>query len=239
MKNPRRFYTYAYLRKNGTPYYIGKGQRDRAYSKNHNGIYVPSKERIIFLKRNLLEEEAFRHEIYMIAVFGRKDLGTGILHNRTNGGEGTSNISDTTKEKMRAKKLGKTLSQKHREKLSKVRRGNRRWNNGIKEKLCKKCPGDGWVLGRLITDEMIVKYGKSNIGRKLSPETLEKYFNRSIKYEYTIQSPDGNIFIANNMKKFCEEHNLTARLMTSVARGKYTNHKGWKVVTVEELDKKM
>jgi hypothetical protein len=48
------------------------------------------KSRIIFLKQNLTEEEAFRHEIYMIAVFGRKDLGTGILHNRTDGGDGSS-----------------------------------------------------------------------------------------------------------------------------------------------------
>jgi hypothetical protein len=27
----------------------------------------------------LREEEAFKHEIYMIAMFGRKDVGTGIL----------------------------------------------------------------------------------------------------------------------------------------------------------------
>lgn len=90
MKNSQRFYTYAYIRINGTPYYIGKGIKNRAYAKNHGKIPVPPKERIIFLKQNLTEEEAFKHEIYMIAVFGRKDLGTGILLNRTNGGEGTT-----------------------------------------------------------------------------------------------------------------------------------------------------
>ncbi len=239
MKNPKRFYTYAYLRKDGTPYYIGKGQRDRAYSKNHINIFVPPKDRILFLKKNLLEEEAFNHEKYMIAVFGRKDLGTGILHNRTEGGDGTSNISDITKEKMRLKKLGKTLSQKHKNKLSEVRKGNIRWNNGIKEKLCKECPGDGWFRGRLKTGEMSVKYGKWNIGRKASPETLKKLSDRSIKYRYTIKNPEGQIFTTNNMKKFCEENNLTARLMTSVAQGRYKQHKGWQVVTVEKLSEKV
>ena len=37
------------------------------------------------------------------------------------------------------------------------------------------------------------------------------------------------------MKKFALEHNLTARLMTSVAKGKYKHHKGWTIVTVEKL----
>ena len=91
MVNPNRFYTYAYLREDKTPYYIGKGQGNRAYNKNRRVRPPRDKSRIIFLKKNILEEEAFKHEIYMIAVFGRKDLGTGILHNRTNGGEGTSN----------------------------------------------------------------------------------------------------------------------------------------------------
>ena len=237
MKNPKRFYTYAYLRKDGTPYYVGKGQRDRAYSKSHN-ISVPPKERILFLKKNLLEEEAFKHEIYMIAVFGRKDNGTGILRNMTDGGEGTSNINEVTKGKMRLKKLGKPLSQKHKERLSKVRTGNIRWNNGIEEKLCKDCPGDGWVRGRLLTDEMIIKYGKNNIGRRPSPETLKILSIKSLKYKYTLKSPNGEVFIIDNMKKFCEENNLTARLMTSVAQGKYKQHKGWEVVTVDKLDKK-
>ena len=99
MKDLKRFYTYAYLRINGTPYYVGKGEKSRAYNKNHNNVYVPPKERIIFLKKNILEEEAFKHEIYMISVFGRKDLGTGILHNRTNGGDGSSGRIVTERQK--------------------------------------------------------------------------------------------------------------------------------------------
>jgi hypothetical protein len=84
------FYTYAYLREDRTPYYIGKGKSNRIHSTNR--IYKPPKDksRIIFLKQNLTEEEAFKHEIYMIAVLGRKDNGTGILRNRTDGGDGVS-----------------------------------------------------------------------------------------------------------------------------------------------------
>ena len=81
------YYTYAYLREDRTPYYIGKGKGRRLYKKRSKGVNAPKdKSRILILKQNLTEEESFRHEVYMIAVFGRKDLGTGILHNRTNGG---------------------------------------------------------------------------------------------------------------------------------------------------------
>ncbi len=84
------FYTYCYLSKKGKPYYIGKGRGNRINERHQKRVVLPPLERRIYLKRGLTEEEAFRHEIYMIAVLGRKDLGTGCLVNLTNGGEGTS-----------------------------------------------------------------------------------------------------------------------------------------------------
>jgi hypothetical protein len=102
------YYTYAYLREDKTPYYIGKGRGKRIYSTSRSIKAPKDKSRIIFLKKNLTEAEAFKHEVYMIFVLGRKDLGTGILRNLTNGGEGPSGAvrSAETKKKMSEAKTG-------------------------------------------------------------------------------------------------------------------------------------
>lgn len=122
------YYTYAYLREDGTPYYIGKGKSNRIYQKRNNEIKPPEdKSRIIFLKQNLTEKESFKHEIYMIAVLGRKDLGTGILRNKTNGGEGLGGLVRTEEHnrKISASKKGRSNGRegcKHSEEtISKIR----------------------------------------------------------------------------------------------------------------------
>ena len=86
------FYVYTYLREDGSPYYVGKGSGERAYKKWAKGEIKPPQDpsRIVIVEANLTEKQAFKLEKKLISEYGRKDLNTGILHNRTNGGDGSS-----------------------------------------------------------------------------------------------------------------------------------------------------
>ena len=164
MVNPNRFYTYAYLREDRTPYYIGKGSGNRIYDKRRTIKPPNDKSRIIFLKQNLTEDEAFKHEIYMIAVFGRKDLGTGILQNLTDGGEGPSGWVPS--EETRRKMSGKIPSEETRAKMSKVKQNKKHWNDGCGNHIRSiECPGEGWFPGmgeESKRSKVIVRTGKNS-----------------------------------------------------------------------------
>ena len=82
-----KFYVYAYLREDRyTPYYIGKGCGKRCYYKYGKNCKPPKdKSRIVILKNNLLEEDAFELEEMLINFWGRKCDG-GILLNISPGG---------------------------------------------------------------------------------------------------------------------------------------------------------
>jgi hypothetical protein len=116
----KNYYTYAYLRLNGTPYYIGRGKERRAFQQSGHFVKVPPKGRILMLKTGLSYEESVRHEIYMIAVFGRKNNGTGILRNYTDGGEGMVGFvfSEESIAKMSKSRTGKKASPSHRANIS-------------------------------------------------------------------------------------------------------------------------
>jgi hypothetical protein len=195
MVNPNRFYTYAYLREDRTPYYIGKGSRKRAYTRSKRDIKPPKdKSRIILLKQNLTEEEAFKHEKYMIAVFGRIDLGTGILLNRTNGGDGGPSGRITTQE-TRNKFIGNNHAKGNKidreivDRLTDHKRKNKWWNNGIEQKFCHECPC-GWVSGRLpLTKGNYSKPGDKNPRAKI----------------WEITYDDGTVEIVKCLKEWCKK----------------------------------
>lgn len=136
-KMEKKYYTYAYLREDKTPYYIGKGKGRRSYSYHSKFVKVPPKERILILKYFSEENDAYKHEIYMIDILGRKDIGTGILINRTNGGDNPPNPTGTvgwnkgktmffSKErnlKISLANKGKSKNKEHRENISKSKKG--------------------------------------------------------------------------------------------------------------------
>jgi hypothetical protein len=178
------FYVYEYLRKDGTPYYVGKGRGGRAFNKHRHRVKPPKDtNRIVFVAKNLSENLAFEMEKNLIKQYGRKDLGTGILINLTDGGEGTS---------------GKIVSEETRQMWSLMRKGSTPWNVGkshseeakskmsdsakkrkasveTKTKFSEMRKGEGnSFFGKHHTEEVRKHLSEINRGRKQSEETKEK-----------------------------------------------------------------
>ena len=175
------YYTYAYLREDGTPYYVGKGKGDRAYRKVGKPCATPKdKSKIIYLKTNLTEEQSFNHERYMIFILGRKDLGTGILLNKSDGGEGASGCipSEETRRKRSAKMKGENNPLYGKRGKDSPRYGKKHTQE-TKDKIRKS------LQGNVISEETRIKISEKNklnrlgeknpfYGRKHSEETKQK-----------------------------------------------------------------
>jgi hypothetical protein len=105
------YYTYSHAKPDGSVFYIGKGMGNRAYkfnSRNRYWKHVVKKHGtplVEILGVWDTEEDALKHEIFLIACF--KDLGY-KLTNITDGGEGVSGLkwTEASKQKLSNSKLG-------------------------------------------------------------------------------------------------------------------------------------
>jgi hypothetical protein len=176
-ENKVKYYVYAYLRADGTPYYIGKGQGKRAWTKGKGEVYPPvDKSLVKIIAHKLWENEAFALEEKLILQYGRKDLGTGILRNQSNGGEGTKKPYNKiawnkglTKEDPRVAKNAQNISKA----LKNYTRTEEHQQN-INKSLQGREPT--WT-GRTHTEETKAKLRALYLGKKrepMSPESKAK-----------------------------------------------------------------
>jgi hypothetical protein len=133
----KEYYTYAYLREDGTPYYVGKGTGNRAYNKHkrrgNNVVPVPTdKNRILILKRFYDEDLAYRHEEYLIFHYGKEKDG-GILINLCEGGR-TRAIYTEEERKERRKIAIKKYYENNKEKCKKHYENNKEKCNAASKK---------------------------------------------------------------------------------------------------------
>lgn len=180
-------------------FYIGKGKNDRykvhlstydtnSYKNNIiNKIHKLCAEIICEkLYENLTEEEAFEKEKELIRFYGRIDNGTGILVNRTDGGDGASGHkhSKESKEKIRLNNIGKIRSPETRAKIS-INSSRRKLSVKEIENLIKINTGrkdteevrrkkSMSAKGKKVTEEACKNMSKAHIGKTLSDETKRK-----------------------------------------------------------------
>ncbi len=161
------YYTYAYIREDKTPYYIGRGKHHKGFkyhrmSQKHT-CGVPPQDRRIILKDNLSKQEAIKHEEYLIYLYGLISDETGILRNYVRDSRGGSYE-------------GRKLSEETKQKMSLAMK--KRWESGIydtqeyKDKIAESNRQNPRVKKH--SEQTKEKQRKASTGRIQSEETKKK-----------------------------------------------------------------
>lgn len=214
-----RFYVYAYLRSKPSqhgskysPFYIGKGARDRATSKLRTIPKPSDASFIVYIQEGLTEQEAFALEKYCIAVYGRIDNGTGILRNLSDGGDGASGViySPERRKQISEASKGRTHAEETKRKIGANQKGanNHMWRKNVSQ-------------------ETRDKISQANKGLKRSEETRRNIAKGKVKYLCELIDPQGNLHKVENLWAFANENNLHYTMLSWLIKGKKKQYKKW------------
>jgi hypothetical protein len=201
------FYTYLWLREDGTPYYVGKGSTRRAFRSNSHRVGCPSDRTRIILQEFLSETEAFEAERFLIAYYGRADLGMGCLRNLTDGGEGAANPSEEQRRKLSDAHKGQIITDETRRKISEANKGKNYWSKGntnrrgathsdeSRHKMSIARMGKiPWNKGKKLTEEQRHRLSESHKGVMISEETRRRMS----------EAQKGKVYSAESRRKMSE-----------------------------------
>lgn len=203
---PQIYYVYFYLRDDFTPYYVGKGKNKRAWRKHENVEVPKDKSKIIVLKNNISELEAFSLERYYIRWFGKKING-GILQNISDGGEGLPALVGELNG-MFGKKHLESSKQKMSIAVSKRLKGKSYEERHGKEKANE--------IKRIRSEKFksLDRTGKNN--------------SRFDFTEYTFKNVNGEIFVGTRFD-FYQKYKLNKSSVCELIKNNISQHKGWVV----------
>lgn len=169
-------YLYRHIRLDkNIPFYIGIGTRKdyrRAYEKSKRNpfwqkVVAKTAYDVEIVLDNLTWEDACEKEKEFIALYGRKDLGTGTLCNLTDGGDLILGLvrTDEHREKLRIVNLGKKMSVESVQKLKESLKG-RTHSASTREKMSKA------RRGLQLSEVHRLNISKGNTGKKRLPDQI-------------------------------------------------------------------
>lgn len=207
-------YVYRHIRLDkNEPFYIGIGsdfKYKRAYENRSRNDYwhkIVNKSKFIveIMIDDISWDEAKLKEIEFIKLYGRKDLGNGILSNMTDGGDGLINSSEYTRKKMSESSKKENISLETRKRMSDAAKGRVPHNKGknlypnVMENLKKI------NKGKKQSDESNAKRSIAHKGKKLPIWQVELIRNRGIGRIVSQETKD-KISKTKTGKKLTKEH---------------------------------
>lgn len=227
-----KFYVYVLYRDIGktVPFYIGKchGDRKNDHERPRTLKMDVNRHKIAIIRqciqtlgivpkkivvRDVSEAGAFYYEKMLIARFGRRDLGTGILSNMTDGGEGTAGCVYTPEQRAKSSAIRKGIkhgphSAETIAKLSALHKGRpKSESHRLKLRTAN--------LGKVQSPEARAKNSAANKGRIVSDSARQKL---SLAFKGRTRSADHCRKISLSKKGKKQSAEIIARQAASRAK---------------------